>query len=171
MWLEIRWSHSTRKSWSYAAPAFAFLVVKVSHTRNILQWFRAGQGLLLTQEGSALNLNKDDEVKHCSMTGNQQDMASQPYSTVTFSPVLSVFSLNLPFLLTHCCTLLSWHPRSQRVLSDITIWSGASSKVIYLLEPLSYLLQDVFKVVDATHFDILIWLMWIRSLLMLLNGS
>lgn len=166
MWLEIRWSHSTRKSWSYAAPAFAFLVLKVSPTRNILQWFRAGQGLLLTQEGSALNLNKDDEVKYCSMTGNQQDMANQLYSTVTFSPVLS--GIFHSFLL---CTLLSWHPRSQRVLSDITIWSGASSKVIYLLEPLSYLLQDVFKVVDGTNFDILIWLMRIRSLLMLLNGS
>lgn len=56
-----------------------------------------------TQEGPALNLNKDDEGKRCRVIGHQQDTALQRY--VTFS-VFRSFSLK-QYIVTLTFLLLS----------------------------------------------------------------
>lgn len=82
---------------------------------NILSWFRGVGGLLGTLERPELNLNQKAEVKRCSKTGNQQDLANQPHSTFPLIPSSSSLILLLS------CFSLCWHsflfPEIVRLLS------------------------------------------------------
>lgn len=87
-----------------------------------------------TLERPALNLNKEDEVKHCSKTGNQQDMAHRRYITFPLDLDLSLLSLSLSPHLTvflSICTFLASH---SHILS-FPFLSKPESFFLYLAPP------------------------------------
>lgn len=66
------------------------------------------RGLLGTQAGPSLNLNKEDEVKRRVVTGNQQDGAKRLYITFSLVPSLSSFPPSFPCI--SLCASLPQHP-------------------------------------------------------------
>lgn len=104
MWLEIRWSHFINLKSSCAAPVFAIVFLPfLPSLRTSCSDLEESEVSWGHRKRPELNLNQKVEVKRCSKTGNQQDVANQPHSTFALIPSSS--SLILPLsCFSHC-----WH--------------------------------------------------------------